>query len=318
LSEVPSKAGVEAPGQNLLFLSERGAIAQYYYRTGDASVLPGAVQLSARCLQLWDTDEDGLAKTRGDGKFDAHYNCDAPVLTNALYYSALKFLRFAAGKTGVTEYDDFIAERTAGIEKAFGDKFYREGGYSSGYAFDDRANAWAVISGLAPPERYGELKLLLSSVQSASPLYENYCVEALCIIGAKDEAFKRLQNRYRAMIDDENPALAEDFAYTGSKCYGAGGGAVKNLFRYIAGVSYADGGAVVITPDLTTAERVEYTVPCAGGEISGSYRRGGKTEIVIFNKSDCDVTLVLESKSLGMAAEEKQIKLGRGKSKFTL
>ncbi len=324
---VPSASPVEIPSHNLLALSERGFIAAYYDRTGDAETLKKCVKPMAEYLMTFERGSDGLIVSRKGDKqwFDNGENIDVKLLENAIYYSALKFLKYACEQTGLKVCDGFIKERMREIAGAF-ESFYKGAGYASKGFFDDRANAWAVISGLAKPEHYPQLIKLLAGVMNASPFMENYVIDALMYMGALKEGVMRMRTRYFTMSDANYPTLPEDF-YTGASlyadgkdgagnlynpsgalCYGSTGGVAKNLYRYLAGVVYRGGNRVEIRPNVSVTGPLSYTVMCNGGEISGTYKKSrDKSEVVIVNRSALDVYLI---------KGDEEIKLKEGKNKF--
>ena len=326
---VPGISPVEIPSQNLIAIGERGFIAAYYNRTGDVETLKKCVKPMAEYLMLFERASDGLITSRKGDKawIDNGENIDGKVLENAAYYSALGFLKYACEQTGLKVCDGFIKERMREISTAF-ESFYKSAGYTSKGFFDDRANAWAVISGLAKPEHYPQLIKLLSGVANASPYMENYVIDALMCMGAVKEGVMRMRGRYFAMSDANYPTLPEDF-FTGASlycegkegagnlynpsgalCYGSTGGVVNNVYRHLAGVSY-NGGKVEIRPNISATGPLSYTVTANGGEISGTYKRSrDKFDIVIVNRSDAEASLI--------KPDGEEVKLNKGKNKITI
>ena len=238
VGNVPGDNFCELPGQSLNAISEWGMIASYYAATGDRSVLEVALEPSINYLKLWQTDGDGMLLSRkGDWAwFDHLYNIDIPVLEHCWYYSALKFVRFMAVTLKKEEYLPFLDERIAAIEKHFDERFWKESCYSGMGFADDRANAMAVLSGLCPEERYEKIRYLLMSVFNSSTYMENYVLIALCEMGYKEEAFRRMMCRYQPLIDSENSTLWEDFFHLGTRNHAWTGAPASILFRYFAGI----------------------------------------------------------------------------------
>ncbi len=326
---VPGISPIEVPSQNLIALSERGFIAAYYDRTGDAETLKKCVKPMAEYLMLFERGADGLIVSRKGDKqwFDNGENIDAKLIENAAYYSALKFLKYACEKAELKVCDGFIKERMREISEAF-ESFYKGAGYTSKGFFDDRANAWAVISGLAKPEHYPQLTKLLAGTFNASPYMENYVIDALMYMGAVKEAVMRMRCRYFAMSDADYPTLPEDF-FTGASlyceakdgagnlynpsgalCYGSTGGVVNNLYKYLAGVTYRGGNRVEIRPNVVLSGPLSYTVTVNGGEISGTYKKSrDKCEIIINNRSEVEAVVIKGN-------EEIKLKAGKNKLQF--
>ena len=325
---VPGISPVEIPSQNLLAIGERGFIAAYYDRTGDSETLKKCIKPMAEYLMLFEKSSDGLIVSRkGDNAwYDNGENIDIKLLENAIYYSALKFLKRACEETGIRVCDGFIKERMKEIGAAY-EGFYKNGGYTSKTFFDDRANAWAVLSGLAKKEHYPQLIKLLACVNNASPYMENYVIDALMKMGAVKEGVMRMRARYFAFADADYPTLPEDFftgasLYAGGKdgaanlynpsgslCYGSTGGVVANVYRYLAGVTYKSGERVEIRPNVNQTGSLSYTVTANGGDISGTYKIAReKCEVVIVNRSAAEVYLI---------RGDEETKLNKGKNKFS-
>ena len=65
---------------------------------------------------------------------------------------------------------------------------------------DDRAQAMAVVSGLASPDKYPALFETLKKEYHASPYMEKYALEALFKMGHADFAIERMKSRYAKML----------------------------------------------------------------------------------------------------------------------
>jgi len=239
VGNVPGDNFSELPSQSLNAISEWGMISTYYAATKDIEILKLAFEPAIAYLKLWETDEDGVVVARaGDWEWYDHlYNDDKPILNICWYYSALKFAKFMATELGITTHDLFINERTAAIEKTFDNRYWKGGFYSSGSFVDDRANAMAVLSGLCSKDKYPTIRYILMSVFNSTTYMENYVLTALCEMGYKEDAFRRMSCRYQPLIENENSTLWEDFFHLGTKNHAWSGGAATILFKYFAGVS---------------------------------------------------------------------------------
>ena len=240
VGNVPGDNFSELPSQSLNAISEWGMIATYYRATGDDNVLNMAFEPAVRYLSLWETDCDGVVTTRqGNWEWYDHlFNCDKELLNICWYYSALRFAQFMADKLENNTYDAFINERMNAIERVFNDRYWKAGGYyASGEFVDDRANAMAVLSGLCEKEKYPKLRYLLMSVFNSTPYMENYVLIALCEMGCKADAFRRMMCRYYPLINNENSTLWEDFFHLGTRNHAWSGGPATVLLRYFVGVN---------------------------------------------------------------------------------
>ena len=240
VGNVPGDNWSELPSQSLNAISEHGMIASYYTATRDRSVLELAFEPAIRYLMLWETDSDGVVLPRSGNWewYDHLYNHDMPILNICWYYSALRFARTMAQELDRHEHDCFIAKRMASIERVFEERYWNRAYkcYMSGNYVDDRANAMAVLSGLCPPEKYPFIGYILMSVFNATPYMENYVLMALCEMGYKERAFRRMMSRYKPLIDSPNSTLWEDFFHLGTRNHAWSGGPATILLRYFAGI----------------------------------------------------------------------------------
>ena len=240
VGNVPGDNWCELPSQSLNAISEWGMIATYYEATGDKEVLSLAFAPAMRYLALWETDGDGVVLPRkGDWEWYDHlYNCDKPILSVCWYYSALRFAKTMARELGDHTYDAFIDARMQAIERVFDARYWQaaQGYYASGDFVDDRANAMAVLAGLCQKEKYPALRYLLTSVFNSSTYMENYVLIALCEMGYKQDALRRMMCRYHPLIQSPNSTLWEDFFHLGTRNHAWSGGPATVLLRYFAGV----------------------------------------------------------------------------------
>jgi len=240
VGNVPGDNFSELPSQSLNAISEIGMISVYYDLTKDKEVLSLAFEPSIKYLMLWDTDKDGVVlPKKGNWEWYDHlYNCDKPILNICWYYSALRFAQKMADILEDQRFDHFISERMNAIEENFEKRYWNGsiGCYMSGETVDDRANAMAVLAHLCPEERYPQIRCILLSVFNSTTYMENYVLIALCEMGYKTDAFKRMMSRYQPLIDNENTTLWEDFYHLGTKNHAWSGAPATVLMRYFAGV----------------------------------------------------------------------------------
>ena len=240
MGNLPGDCFCELPAQSLNAISQWGMISSYYQATKDRSVLELAFEPAVRYLMLWETDIDGVVTPReGNWEWYDHlFNCDGEVLSICWYYSALRFARFMAGELGITHHDGFIATRMEAIERVFDARYWKakEGYFASSCFADDRANAMAVLSGLCSEDKYPAVRYLLLSVFNSTTYMENYVLTALCEMGYKADAYRRMMCRYQPLIRNENTTLWEDFFHLGTRNHAWTGGPATILLRYFAGV----------------------------------------------------------------------------------
>lgn len=239
--------GRELPRQMLASVGWYGFWTYYWY-TGDRQTIADVYPAVRDYLSLWKLGDDGLVIHRpGDWDWtDWGEQKDVAVLENCWVYLALKAGVQMAKLTG---HEGDIADyhrRMQSIEANFNRTFwqgeaYRDPKYKG--QTDDRANAMAVISGLAKPEYYPAIRQVLKTQQHASPYMEKYVLESLYLMDAPQQAIERMKARYGEQIDDPRTTLWEGWGI-GDKGYGGGtynhgwsGGALTPLSQYAAGIA---------------------------------------------------------------------------------
>lgn len=234
VGNVPGDNYCELPSQSLNAISNIGVVATYYRATGDKETLRLVFTPAIRYLKLWKTDKDGMLISRkGDWKwFDHLFNVDEDVLEHCWYYSALTFAAFMAEELDEHGEDSFIQTRLQSIKLNFESRYWKGYGYSSSDFVDDRANAMAVLAQLCPPENYEKVRYLLMSVFNSTTYMENYVLKALCEMGFKNDAYRRMMCRYQPLIDNDNSTLWEDFFHLGTRNHAWSGGPAVILYQY--------------------------------------------------------------------------------------
>ena len=97
---------------------------------------------------------------------------------------------------------------------------------------DDRANALAVICGLARASDYEGIRKVLITVFNSTPYMEYYVLEALCQMGYFYDAYDRMLSRYNKLILNENSTLWEDFYLLGTRNHAWSGGPLVIVSKY--------------------------------------------------------------------------------------
>lgn len=75
----------------------------------------------------------------------------------------------------------------------------------------------AVIVELAEKEHTKNIRNVLGSVFNTTTYMEGYVLEVLCLLGYKEDAYKRMMSRYYPLIINHNSTLWEDFFILGIK-----------------------------------------------------------------------------------------------------
>jgi alpha-L-rhamnosidase len=221
---------MELPAQMLSVVSRYG-IWTYYMNTGDFQTLEELYPFAKRYLDIWEFYESGLVKYRPDEKgaipeqvdgvsvgtwdwIDWGERIDAEPAMNAWFVLAAEGVRKMAEALGRDEDARELGRRERQVRDAFSKTFWNEvrGGFvSDDFEFepDDRVQALAVLCGAASPEQAPKLLQIFETVEQACPYMEKYVLEALFVLGDADAALRRMERRYRSMIDNENTTLWE-------------------------------------------------------------------------------------------------------------
>ena len=138
-----------------------------------------------------------------------------------------------------------------------------------------RANALAVLSGLAKPENYKGILYILQTVENSSPYMEKYVLDALCEMGYIDEAMLRIKRRYKQMVEEDYSTLWEYWNKNGTLNHAWSGGPLITMAKYIAGIRPTDVGFkdYIIRPHLGKLKYVKCCVKTVNGEITVDEKR---------------------------------------------
>jgi hypothetical protein len=197
------------------------------------------------------------------------------VLDNCWYYLALKSAIPMAAMSGYAGDTAAYWTRMNSISSNFVSSYWKTAGQyfisSSVTIPDDRANAMAVIAGLAQPQHYAGISTVLTQWTFASPYMEKYVLEALCKMNCDSLALERMKNRYAAMVNANYTTLWE--VWTGLKdgTINHGWNAPNTvLSQYIAGVSPTAAGwsSYSVLPQMAHLTAINMVVPSIKGNIT--------------------------------------------------
>lgn len=282
VGNVPGVNWQELPGQSLLAVGPFGLIEQYYRFSGDTDLLADCLEPIARYLLLWEMAPTGLVVPRPGGWrwFDHNANVDSAILENCLYYLGLVEALQISDLTNNHKYDTFLRERMQCIKTNFEDAFWQGRYYASQPQPDERANALAVLSGLADSQHYSDIKNVLTTVKEASPYMEYFVLEALLQMEEHQAALERMRSRYLTLIDNANSTLWEDFTILGTKNHAWSGGPLAILFRHFAGITMQSGHVLHLRPSLTSFRQVSAHMHTRFGEFRMDFSRQGQSVIL--------------------------------------
>ncbi len=243
----------------------------YYLYTGDRAFLETVYDAAVDYVGLWQMGDNDLVKHRAGSWdwLDWGILEDEAAIENAWYYYALSCLCKMADVLG--KNSDAFRANMARIAKGYA-ALWTGVGYKSKNAPtpDDRANALAVLSGLARPEQYPVLAKLLTATKNASPYMEYYVLEALCSMGRFDLANARILQRYGKMIREDYSTLWEHwFRLGGTRNHAWSGGPLVIMSKYFAGIRPTSPGwdTFVIRPQTDVCATIHCTVPTVKGYI---------------------------------------------------
>ena len=280
LTVVPSGTEqFELPFQNLAGI---WGFSYYYDYTGDISVIERIYPMSKDYILSYHINTDGLAGHKS-GSWDwADWgdNADIAPMENAWYYMAVQSCRKMAKLLGYRDDIALYEERIKSIRENYNRVFFKDGYYYHSTADtqpDDRANALAVLSGLADKNQYEGILRVLQTSENASPYMEKYVLDALCEMGYIDEAAGRMKRRYKEMVEYGYSTLWEYWNKDGTLNHAWSGGPLITMSKYIAGIRPLDTAykTFEIKPHMGGLNYMKCTVPSIKGNIVLEIRKTG-------------------------------------------
>ena len=258
----------------------------YYQYTGDKALIEKVYTPVLDYLKLWEMGENNLVVHR-QGSWDWPdwgKNADMVAIENAWYYYALSSVEEMAKIIGKSDDTSFFDERKDIIEKGY-KALWTENGYKSEDVKnpDDRANALAVLSGLATKEQYATIKNVITTTQNSSPYMEYYVLESLCKMGEYEAAYERIKDRYADMVSADYSTLWENWdMYWGTKNHAWSGGPLVIMSKYFAGITPLETGyeKVKIDPQYDLNDNMTCTVPSVKGLITLDYQKNSDNYVV--------------------------------------
>ena len=269
----------------------------YYEYTGDQAFLEKVYPASLDYLKLWEIGENNLVVHRS-GSWDWPdwgNKADMTAIENAWVYYALSATEKMANILEKNEDIPFIKDRKSTIQKGYKTLWTDEGFKSEDVKNpDDRANALAVLSGLAEKEQYNTIKAILTNTTNSSPYMEYYVLEALCKMGEYKTANDRIRDRYVDMMTEDYSTLWEFWdSWRGTMNHAWSGGPLVIMSKHFAGISPIEAGykKVKIEPQYSLSDTMSCTVPSVKGLITMEYEK-------IDNKFIIELTLPQDIKTV--------------------
>ena len=251
----------------------------YYEYTGKKEFLEEIYPYAKNYLNLWVEKENGLMDCTSlyyVWKWgDSATNIDYDTLENAFYYYAMsKVCQMAE----VLENDEDKSAYELKLEKlktSYNDLLWTTKGYKTkeSKVIDERANAIAVLAGLADEEKYTVITDILKTRHDATPYMEKYSLEALCKMGNIIDAQTRMKETYNDMVNSEDACstLWETWdAKEGTKNHAWSGGPLIIMSKYYAGIEPLEAGyeKISIKPQFGTLTKISADVTTIKGDIN--------------------------------------------------
>lgn len=270
----------ELPLQMLASVGWYGFYTQAFY-SGDYSFVPHIYEGMKKYLHgVWEVDAQGFPIPRpGDWSWgDWGTDVDLEVLTTCWYYLALKAEKEFALYLYKQNDANRVEEMMRRIAAAFDNRYWTGTAYrSKSYKgeTDDRSQAMAVVSGLAPVGRYKALLKVFKKEYHASPYMEKYIMEALFVMGEPDFALERMRSRYAKMMAYPYTTLFEGWGI-GAEGFGGGtinhawsGGPLTILSQKLCGIEPLKPGFkhFRVAPQLGMLNEASAVVPTLYGDI---------------------------------------------------
>ena len=270
----------------------------YYEYTGDKAFIEKVYGACLDYLKLWEIGENNLVVHR-EGSWDwADWGkkADMTAIENAWVYHALSATEKMAELIGKDEDISFITKRKNAIANGY-KKLWIEDGFKSKDVRkpDDRANALAVLSGLAEKEQYDTIANVLATTQNSSPYMEYYVLEALCKMGKYEIAKDRIKDRYQDMMSEDYSTLWEFWdSWRGTKNHAWSSGPLVIMSKYFAGITPLEAGyeKVKIEPQYALSDNLNCTVPSVKGLITLDYKKVSENYVIDLTVPQ-DITAVL-------------------------
>lgn len=274
----------ELPCQMLATVGSFG-FWNYYLHTGDLKTVKDLYEGVKKYLAKYKLKKDGtLVYRAGDWAWgDWGDNVDVNLLENEWYYIALKGAARMAGALK-NKQDSISYNNCADIFKDSFNKAFWNGMEYRHYDYkkltDDRAQALAVVGGLADNNKYPSIIKILKSTEFASPYMEKYVLEALFNMREEEFAIERMKKRFGPMVNNKDYSTLFEGWGIGTEGFGGGtynhawsGGGLTMLSQYLCGIAPIEPGykKFQIIPQPGNVKQAEAVASSVKGKIKSSF-----------------------------------------------
>ena len=282
--------GSELPLQMLASVGWYGFRLFAFY-SGDNRFVADVYPALHRYLhEVWQLDAEGMPIPRHGGWpwGDWGEHIDMDLLTTCWYYLALKgeldFARQLGKEADASTIQAQMQRIAQGFDKRYWTgKAFRTPSYTG--ETDDRAQAMAVVSGLATADKYPALGQVFRQEYHASPYMEKYVLEALFHMGEADFALTRMKQLYQKMMNyTQFTTLFEGWG-VGDEGFGGGtinhawsGGPLTMLSQEVCGIQPVEPAFrhFRVAPQMGFLKEASATVDTHYGLIRVQLKRIGK------------------------------------------
>ncbi len=282
--------GSELPLQMLASVGWYGFRLFAFY-SGDNRFVADVYPALHRYLhEVWQLDAEGMPIPRHGGWpwGDWGEHIDMDLLTTCWYYLALKgeldFARQLGKEADASTIQAQMQRIAQGFDKRYWTgKAFRTPSYTG--ETDDRAQAMAVVSGLATADKYPALGQAFRQEYHASPYMEKYVLEALFHMGEADFALTRMKQLYQKMMKyTQFTTLFEGWG-VGDEGFGGGtinhawsGGPLTMLSQEVCGIQPVEPAFrhFRVAPQMGFLKEASATVDTHYGLIRVQLKRIGK------------------------------------------
>jgi alpha-L-rhamnosidase len=276
----------EFPSQTLVMLGF--GLPTYLNHTEDCALLARFYPAMKRYLMELFHVNEGIVGHRGpwaiewgagvQSWYDWSDNIDAELLDQVLYYSALGGMERSAALLGLADDVRQCEQVRTEIREAFDRAYWCDevGAYRSRRHDgppDERGQALAILSALAPDARYPALADCIEATERCSIYMERYPLVALVKAGRPQSALKRLHGRFAGEIASEYSTLPEFFGKPSNHAWG--GAAIVLLAEALLGITQIEPGfrRIGFAPPEGGLESAEQTITTVHGMLRLAFRR---------------------------------------------
>ncbi|MDA9596983.1 hypothetical protein N9R95_01160 [Flavobacteriaceae bacterium] len=297
----------ELPGQMLASVGYFG-FWNYYLNTGDLETLKKVYPRVKKYLDVWKLDSNGILIERITKNTETTWywgdwgeNIDKKLLINAWYYLALKGYNLMSLALEDQNGASWSQQSMIDFKQSFNRVFWDGNSYKSPNTKaepDDRAQALAVVSGLADADKYNALFNVILSQEFSSPYMEKYVCEALFQMDQEDYALKRLKKRFKFMVESKKHTTLFEGWGAGKEGFGGGstnhawsGGGLTILSQYVCGLYPLEPGwkKFTVKPNLVGLSYAETGNITMAGKVAISLKKissGMEIKLTVPNQSE--------------------------------